>query len=148
MINHCFVFYSNSPHPITYNSLLLLSSIIEIDGYLSIQNLNLSEIRDLRFLRHLQVIRGEETVPFFGIQHYSLIIQDNPHLRTLNLASLRRVENGGVRIVSNPALCLVDTISVEDYLVSSGLARVGGLGQDCSGESHVTNNGSSRIKLL
>ena len=64
------------------------------------------------------------------------MIQNNHHLRTLNLASLRRIENGGVRINSNPSLCLVDTIAVERYLVNSRLLRVGGLGQECTGEFH------------
>ena len=129
-----YLFDSNTDHPITHHHLSLLSSIREIDGYLSIRGMDLAQVRDLRFLHRLEAIRGTETVLLFGVQRYTLIIQDNPHLRTLNLASLRQVANGGVRIVSNPALCLVDTIDVENYLVNSTLARVGGLGQDCSGK--------------
>ena len=69
----------------------------------------------------------------FPAQQYSLVISGNSHLQTLNLASLKRIENGGVRITSNPQLCLVDTISIEDYLTGSGSHRVGGYAQDCSG---------------
>ena len=72
------------------------------------------------------------------------MVQNNHHLRTLNLASLRRIENGGVRINSNPNLCLVDTIAVERYLVNSRLLRVGGLGQDCTGEFHNGIRAESR----
>ena len=130
--------HSDAAFPISYNDLLLLSSIREIDGYLRIEQLDNAEITDLRFLRGLEVIRGVESVLFF-IWDFSLIIQDNPHLRTLNLASLRRVENGGLRIVRNTELCLVDTISFRNYVVdSSARATTGGHGQDCSGESHVT----------
>lgn len=126
--------HSNVVTPLTYNKLLLLNKIQEIDGYLRIDGLNHTQITDLRFLRRLEVIHGHQTVQLFGRQDYSLVIQNNPHLLTLNLASLRRIENGGVRVNANPRLCLVDTIAVESYLVNSGLLRVGGLGQDCSGE--------------
>lgn len=80
------------------------------------------------------MIHGLQTLQLFGVQDYALVVQNNPHLLTLSLASLRRIENGGVRVTANPQLCLVDTISVDDYLVKSGLSRVGGLG-DCSSES-------------
>lgn len=69
----------------------------------------------------------------FPAQYYSLSISGNHHLQTLNLASLKRIENGGVRITSNPQLCLVDTISIEDYLTASSASRVGDYAQDCSG---------------
>lgn len=121
---------------LTYNKLLLLNEIREIDGYLVIDGLNHTQITDLRFLRRLEVIRGEQTLQLFGVHEYSLVVQNNPYLVTLNLASLSRVENGGVRVNANPRLCLVDTIAVDSYLVNNGqLLRVGGLGQDCAGES-------------
>ena len=102
--------------PITYNKLLLLNSVHEIDGYLSIDGLNHTEISNLRFLRNLEVIHGYQTLQLFGVQEYALVVQNNPHLLTLSLASLRRIENGGVRVTANPQLCLVDTIAVEDTL--------------------------------
>lgn len=128
---------SDAAVPLTYNKLLLLNKIREIDGYLRIDGLDHTQITDLRFLRQLEVIRGNQTLQLFGSQDYSLVIQNNPHLLTLNLASLRRIENGGVRVNANPRLCLVDTIAVESYLVNSGLLRVGGLGQDCAGKLYT-----------
>ena len=89
-----------------------------------------------RFLHNLETIHGHETLEVFPAQQYSLVISGNNHLQTLNLASLARIENGGVRITSNPLLCLVDTISIEDYLNGSGINRVGGYAQDCSGIIH------------
>ena len=86
-----------------------------------------------RFLRNLETINGHETLEVFPNQHYSLVVSANNYLQTLNLASLKKIENGGVRIISNPQLCLVDTISVEDYLVGSMLSRIGDYAQDCSG---------------
>ena len=62
------------------------------------------------------------------------MVEDNQYLRTLNLASLRQVVDGGIRIANNPQLCLVDTISFDDYLVNSRLYRVGPASSDCSGE--------------
>lgn len=87
-----------------------------------------------RFLRNLETIHGHETYEVFPNQQYSLVISGNNYLQTLNLASLRRIENGGIRIISNSQLCLVDTISVEDYLITSSLHRVGDYAQDCSGK--------------
>ena len=86
-----------------------------------------------RFLHNLETIHGHETLEIFPAQYYSLVISGNNHLQTLNLASLKRIENGGVRITSNPQLCLVDTVSIEDYLIGSRVSRVGGYAQDCSG---------------
>ena len=85
-----------------------------------------------RFLHNLEIIHGHETLEIFPAQ-YSLVISENSHLQTLNLASLKRIENGGVRITSNPQLCLVDTISIQDYLNGSSVSRVGGYALDCSG---------------
>lgn len=78
-----------------------------------------------------------ETIRLFNVQDYTLIIQNNPHLLTLNLASLKSIENGGLRILDNPQLCLVDSISIEDYLVNSTLSRTGGLGYICSGMCEI-----------
>ena len=124
---------SYSSFPLTYKDLFKLSHIREIDGYLLIEWLNHSSITNLRFLRQLEIIRGQETVRLFGVQDYTLLIQNNPHLVTLNLASLRSIENGGLRISDNPQLCLVDSIPIESYLVNSTLSRIGGLGYFCSG---------------
>ena len=62
-------------------------------------------------------------------------MENNDNLQTLSLSSLQRIENGGIRISGNPQLCLVDTLAVDEFLVSSTLRRIGGLGMDCSGES-------------
>ena len=133
--NNC----SDADFPLTQSSLLLLSNVREITGYLSVDGLSHGHdsnvnITDLRFLRRLQVIRGRQTLYQFN-RHYSLVVQNNPHLLTLNLASLQRIENGWVRVDANPALCLVDTIAFESYLVGTNQApRIGGLGHDCTGE--------------
>ena len=92
-----------------------------------------------RFLRNLETIYGRETLEVFPNQHYSLVVSGNNYLQTLNLASLKRIENGGVRIISNRQLCLVDTISVEDYLITSSLHRVGDYAQDCSSKQYAHN---------
>ena len=125
----------SSAYPVTYQQLLLLQDIREIDGYLLLEGLNHSEISDLRFLRRLEVIHGYQTyiMPWLsGQRHFSLVVQDNPHLRTLGLASLRRIESGGVRIQNNTELCLVDTIDFNDFLVDSSLDKVGGYSFGCS----------------
>ncbi len=114
-----------------------LINVTEIDGYLVIEKLNHSYLTNLRFLRNLERIHGMETIRLFNVQDYTLIIQNNPHLLTLNLASLKSIENGGLRILDNPQLCLVDSISIEDYLVNSTLSRTGGLGYICSGMCEI-----------
>ena len=86
-----------------------------------------------RFLRNLESIHGHETLEVLPTQFYSLVISGNDFLQTLNLASLMRVENGGIRITNNQELCLVDTISIEGYLVGSSLSKIGGYAEDCSG---------------
>ena len=126
--------HSNVAHPITPANLLLLSQVREIDGYLLIEGLNHSDITDLRFLRHLEVIHGHSTVEVFR-RDYSLVVQDNPYLQTLSLASLSRIDNGGVRIQGNPQLCLVDTLTIEHYLADSvsQRTRISSNGGDCTG---------------
>ena len=106
-----------------------------MEGYVLIDGLNHSNITDLRFLRRLEVIHGNETWQLFGRQDFALVVQNNPHLLTLNLASLRQIVNGGVRVNDNPGLCLVDTLDVQRLLENSQLYRRGGLGLDCSSES-------------
>ena len=124
--------FSNAVSPA---KLLLLSQVREIDGYLLIEGLNHSDITDLRFLRHLEVIHGHSTVEVLR-RDYSLVVQDNPYLQTLSLASLSRIDNGGVRIQGNPELCLVDTLTIEHYLADSvsQRTRIGGYRFDCSGK--------------
>ena len=117
----------------------VLSTINEITGYLAIQNLNSTNITNLRFLHNLEVLGGNETVEFRPGQEYSLMIEDNDYLQTLGLSSLREIRNGGVRVSGNPQLCLVDTLDFEDLLGASTLVRTGGLGTDCAGEKRRTN---------
>ena len=121
---------TNTP-PITSSQLSHLSDIKEITGYLLIENVNFT---NLRFLRNLEVLHGVQTIEYRSGQHYALIIEGNDNLQTLSLSSLQRIENGGIRISGNPQLCLVDTLAVDEFLVSSTLRRIGGLGMDCSGE--------------
>ncbi len=119
--------------PVFTSNLTLLSSVEEIDGYLLLWNLNREEFTDLRFLRNLKFVHGLQTYERRQGRYYSLVVEENQYLETLNFASLREVKNGGIRISDNPQLCLVDTISVEDYLFNSSLIRVGGLSMDCTG---------------
>lgn len=121
--------------PLDPSYLSYLSSVREIDGYLLIQGLNQETVTDLRFLRNLEHIQGQNTIELRPGRAYSLLIEECPFLRTLGLASLQTIANGGVRITNNPQLCLVDTISFDDFLVNSTLKRTGGLGNDCSGMS-------------
>ena len=72
--------------------------------------------------------------------NYSLIVEDNQYLQTLNLASLQEIVDGGVRISNNPQLCLMDTVTVEDYFVNSDLSRVGGLALDCASRGKLSCN--------
>ena len=70
---------------------------------------------------------------------YAIHIEGNPFLETLNLASLTRISNGGVRINQNPELCLVDMVTTVlwGYLESSeDVLRIAGLGGAgvCAGE--------------
>ena len=120
--------------PISIPQLSLLSSIKEIRGYLQIHDVGHQDFTDLRFLHNLESIYGQQTLELRPSYNYSLVVEDNQYLRTLNLASLRQVVDGGIRIANNPQLCLVDTISFDDYLVNSRLYRVGPASSDCSGE--------------
>lgn len=117
-----------------HSQLAYLSSIKEINGYLLIEDIPDSNFTSLRFLRNLEIIHGGVTFEYRSGQEYSLIVQNVDYLQTMSLSSLQRIENGGIRISSNPLLCLVDTLAVEEILVSSTLKRIGGLGMDCSGE--------------
>lgn len=121
--------------PLDPSDLFYLSSVREINGYLLIRGLNNETVTDLRFLRNLERIRGLMTIDLMRGRAYSLLIEECQFLRTLGLASLQVIANGGVKISDNPQLCLVDTISFDDLLVNSSLKRTGGLGNDCSGLS-------------
>ena len=121
--------------PVSLEELSFLSTINEIAGYLVIQNLNSTNFTNLRFLRNLEVLGGDEIVEYRPGQEFSLVIEDNNYLQTLGLSSLREIRNGGVRVSGNPQLCLVDTLNFEDYFVTSTqLVRTGGLGMECTGE--------------
>lgn len=122
-----------SSRQLLFHQLEALSTIREITGYLLIDSLDHYNFTNLRFLRRLMVIQGQETLELRPGQHYSLAVINNPHLQTANFGSLISILEGGVRITNNPELCLIDTIRVEQFLVSSSLRRVGGLGQNCNG---------------
>ncbi len=64
---------------------------------------------------------------------YAVIIENNNYLQTLGLSSLKRIKNGGIRIATNPQLCLVDTLTLENFMATNSPVRTGGLGTDCSG---------------
>ena len=120
--------------PMSFDQLFLLSSIEEISGYLQIQDVGHEDFTNLRFLHNLEAIYGQQTLELRPSYNYSLVVEGNEYLRTLNLASLRQVVDGGIRLANNPQLCLFDTISFDDYLVNSRLNRVGPGSSDCSGE--------------
>ena len=113
----------------------LLRQVEEIDGYLQILNVDHQNFTDLRFLHRLHTIHGNQLVQILSRQ-YSLIVEENAHLRTLNLASLHTVARGGVRVSQNPQLCLVGTVmeTLAGY-VENGTVRVAGLGdnEECRG---------------
>ena len=133
-----YIYRSSSYPPLNISNLSVLSDLEEIDGYLQIQDIDDEDFANLRFLRNLHTIRGNQTVEVFT-RDYAVHIESNEYLHTLNLASLRLIVNGGVRINQNPRLCLVDTVmsSLGDYLMNENdFLRIGGLGtaEVCNGE--------------
>ncbi len=125
-----------STPPITLNQLVYLEDIQQISGYLHIHDLNNANITNLRFLRNLEVINGNQTISLRS-GDYGLIVENNDYIQILGFASLQRIENGGIRISTNPELCLVDTLILTDFLITSTLTRSGGLGTDCAGNAEV-----------
>ncbi len=122
--------------PITLDQLAYLATIKQINGYLHIHDLSNENITNLRFLQNLEIVNGNETVTLRS-GDYAVIVEDNDYIQTLGFTSLQRIENGGIRISSNPELCLVDTLTLNDFLVTSTLMRSGGLGTDCSSKDPI-----------
>ncbi len=116
--------------PVTLDQLSYLATIEQISGYLHIHDCN--NITNLRFLRNLEVINGAEIIALMTGE-YALIIEDNSYLQTIGLSSLKRIKNGGIRISTNPQLCLVDTLTLGEFIATNSPVRTGGLGIDCSG---------------
>ncbi|ALC45735.1 CG3837 [Drosophila busckii] len=83
----------------------LQSEATEITDYLMIyRSLGLLTLESI--FPKLQLIRGQQLL----FNQYALVVYENLHLRELGLISLLRVQNGDIRINSNPMLCFVHSI--------------------------------------
>ena len=117
--------------------------------YLS-YNLLLYSITELDRLKDIQEIRGSLTIELFNKQNFSYlsnlrVIGSDPSqvlsfmcngtgdrikytvfiegtdLVSLNLSSLERIENGGIQLINNPALCYIGNLS---YYITNNSANI------------------------
>jgi hypothetical protein len=85
-----------------------LDNIREITGYLLIHN---TRARTLRF-KSLEIVRGKNLIK----DKYSVFIDSNTRLETLDLANLKAIQSGMVYIHNNPDLCHMDEVNWLDIL--------------------------------
>lgn len=89
----------------TANLTRLRSEVTEITDYLMIYRCTGLLTLELIFPR-LQLIRGRELL----FDQYALTVYENRNLKELGLVELLRVQDGYIRIESNPSLCFVETV--------------------------------------
>ena len=86
-------------HP---RDLSVFETVREVNGYVMIQGSH-PEFTDLSFFHNLRVIHGRSSGPSLNII--------NTSLRSLNLVSLKSIQNRIIFIANNPELCYVDTLN-------------------------------------
>ncbi|TDG49538.1 hypothetical protein AWZ03_004029 [Drosophila navojoa] len=92
----------------------LSSEVTEITDYLLIyRSIGLLTLETI--FPKLQLIRGRQLL----MDQYALTVYENRNLRELGLVQLQRIQDGHIRIESNPMLCFVHTV---DWIYLSGNA--------------------------
>lgn len=87
-----------------------LDDIREITGYLLIHgNINLKTLR----FKNLSLIRGKSLL---YNSTFSLYIENNVMLETLDLGNLREIQRGGIYVQNNPRLCHMNEVNWLDLL--------------------------------
>ena len=94
-----------------------MESIREITGYLEIGGF---EVKNLSFLGNLKTIIGQELTS----DGMALSISDTG-IESVELASLKHIQNGHIRIGGNQNLCLFDGNYFNDILSSEGRIYMG-----------------------
>lgn len=89
----------------TANLTLLRSEVTEITDYLMIYRCTGLLTLELIFPK-LKLIRGRELL----FDQYALTVYENRNLKELGLVELLRVQDGYIRIESNPMLCFAETV--------------------------------------
>ena len=100
--------YNHVP-PMHPSRLSVLGSVREVRGYVMVQASH-PDFTDLSFLGNLSVIQGH-VVQGREPKPYALHIFNTPSLTSLNLTSLRSIQNNMVFIRNNSQLCYVNTIN-------------------------------------
>ncbi|XP_065837567.1 epidermal growth factor receptor-like isoform X2 [Oscarella lobularis] len=113
---------------LTFDDLVTaLADVTAINGYLAITDVDDPAFTDLSFLPKLRAIRGRFT-PY--VNSWSLYINDNAHLVSLQTASLERIDRGNVSIDGNNRLCFIDSINWTQILRDPESALVVRANQD------------------
>ncbi|XP_071941004.1 epidermal growth factor receptor-like [Antedon mediterranea] len=85
----------------SYGELFALENVEIIKGYLKVFGVDQSGVINLKFLRNLKEVHGDELEG-----EESIIISGSKSLKTLSLSSLKSVKRGDVQITNNVNLCL------------------------------------------
>ncbi|SPP83522.1 insulin-like peptide receptor [Drosophila guanche] len=84
---------------------LLSSNVSEISDYLMVYRCTGLLTLEAIFPK-LRIIRGQALL----FDQYALVVHENRNLRELGLVELLRIQNGLIRIETNPMLCFVETV--------------------------------------
>lgn len=105
---------ANLQLPSNVNLTELSSEVTEITDYLLIyRSIGLLTLETI--FPKLQLIRGRQLL----MDQYALTVYENRNLRELGFVQLQRIQDGHIRIESNPMLCFVHTV---DWIYLSGNA--------------------------
>ncbi|XP_068155469.1 LOW QUALITY PROTEIN: insulin-like growth factor 1 receptor [Drosophila tropicalis] len=112
VVGHVSIAFVELPANVTANE--LKSEVTEISDYLMVYRCH-SLLTLESIFPQLRLIRGQN----LAFDQYSLIVYENRNLRELGLVQLLRIQNGFIRIESNPMLCFVQTVDWM-YLLGNG----------------------------
>ncbi|EDW34212.1 GL22128 [Drosophila persimilis] len=105
VVGHVRIAYVDLPAAGNTSLQLLASNVTEISDYLMVYRcaglLTLEAI-----FPKLRIIRGQALL----FDQYALVVYENRNLRELGLVELLRIQNGFIRIETNPMLCFVETV--------------------------------------
>lgn len=114
--------------PLEASALDALKNIRVVTGCVILQGQGMT---NLDFLSNLEVIEGKDTY-----RNYSLVIYAQ-NLKTLDLVSLREVQNGRVWIARNQNLCLADTIDWSEIAPAGYVVKKNKSARNCREDGYT-----------
>lgn len=116
--------------PLEASALEALKDVRVVTGYVVIQSMD-KGLTSLGFLRNLEIIEGKQTYGKKALEVFA------KYLETLDLVSLREVQNGRVWIAGNQHLCLADTIDWSMITPDGHLVKKNRNARSCSKNGYM-----------